>query len=927
MLGIITVILLVCLGYLPLASADTYCNATLPCAIGCCGQNNVCGLGPDYCSPGNCINNCDAKAECNPGDWPAQYVNATTCPLNVCCSEYGFCGTTEDFCGNLTVTRPSCDIESASLSRVIGYYNSAAATRGCGGMIPQSFPQGVYTHVYFAFGSIDPETFEVIPATAGDEILYPQFEALQVRDLGQKVWVSIGGWDFSDSEAPTATTFSDLAAADLTKQNAFFTSLVRFMNTWGFTGVDIDWEYPAADDRNGRPEDYSNYPTFLANLKNALNEYNFGLSITLPTSYWYLQHFDLVSIEPSVDWFNFMSYDLHGTWDIGSEWTGAYLDAHTNLTEIETALDLLWRNNITASKVNMGLAFYGRSFTLSDTSCTGTGCPYLSAGDAGPCSATAGVLFNSEIEQIISGNSLTPILDKDAAVKTISWNTDQWVSFDDQDTWKIKADFAKSECLGGVLVWSVDSDDNNNTFSKGLSAALGNQINLDTTTGLTLEYTDFSTGVTLSEQGNYCRFINCGEVCPNGFTTIVRGDETSQLMLDSTECPPGASGTQTLCCPTSSDVPTCQWRGFHNNGKCKGGCNSNEAEVGTISAGCSSGYQSACCTVTDSTTPWSNCQWSASCESDNTCPSGYSNFVVGSRDGWGGRPSCSAGKNYNYCCSGSIPDAFTNCEWTGHEVIYPNDQFCTDACPSGSIRIAEQWILGSIKRANTPNCNYGNEAYCCSGAPVTLVVPRGIPPIYANTTADEFDALLRKFLADPLCPNDWDSQYSATASSSIGSLLSTRATDQSITLSILLPLLAAWITSEFPRQDLKDIWDSRLADYGYANIGANASVLTDGLYGYSYDWSGNTVYSPMPLLAQTLCNIAESSSGLQHLATAAELLCELPGDSATSGIGARTLNEISMNDRTDDGVQPTVSSAIKGIINVSFFSLFPTSSR
>ncbi|KAB8251056.1 hypothetical protein BDV35DRAFT_22650 [Aspergillus flavus] len=52
--------------------------------------------------------------------------------------------------------------------------------------------------------------------------------------------------------------------------------------------------------------------------------------------------------------------------------------------------------------------------------------------------------------------------------------------------------------------------------------------------------------------------------------------------------------TQTLCCLASEDLPTCQWRGFHSSGKCKGGCESNEAEVGTIAARCPLVYQSAC---------------------------------------------------------------------------------------------------------------------------------------------------------------------------------------------------------------------------------------------------------------------------------------------------------------------------------------------
>ena len=77
-----------------------------------------------------------------------------------------------------------------------------------------------------------------------------------------------------------------------------------------------------------------------------------------------MRNFDIVSIDPIIDWFNLMPYDLHGTWDstdpaIGPIAQGKeplrYLQthlanhlhlAHTNLTEINQSLDLLWRNNI-----------------------------------------------------------------------------------------------------------------------------------------------------------------------------------------------------------------------------------------------------------------------------------------------------------------------------------------------------------------------------------------------------------------------------------------------------------------------------------------------------------------------------------------------------------------------------------------------------
>lgn len=51
----------------------------------------------------------------------------------------------------------------------------------------------------------------------------------------------------------------------------------------GFDGVDIDWEYPVADDRGGVPEDFDNFPKFMERLRKRLNASgkNYGLSITL----------------------------------------------------------------------------------------------------------------------------------------------------------------------------------------------------------------------------------------------------------------------------------------------------------------------------------------------------------------------------------------------------------------------------------------------------------------------------------------------------------------------------------------------------------------------------------------------------------------------------------------------------------------------
>lgn len=110
-----------------------------------------------------------------------------------------------------------------------------------------------------------------------------------------------------------------------------------------------------------------------------------GVSFTAPASYWYMRWFNIESMAKSVDWINLMSYDLHGSWDADGNWIGPHVYAHTNMTEIKDALQLLWRNNVPAEKVNLGLAFYGRSYTLVDPSCNIPGCEFKDPGRPFSC--------------------------------------------------------------------------------------------------------------------------------------------------------------------------------------------------------------------------------------------------------------------------------------------------------------------------------------------------------------------------------------------------------------------------------------------------------------------------------------------------------------------------------------------------------------
>lgn len=148
-------------------------------------------------------------------------------------------------------------------------------------MTPDKIPIGYYTHINFAFSLIDPDTYTLAPMDSQTGTLYSAVSQLKSRDTNLKVWIAIGGWAMNDP-GPTRTVFSDLAGSE-SAQDTFFESVVSFILSNDYDGVDMDWEYPDADDRGGVEADFDNYVTFLKRFRERLNSVGkpIGLSITL----------------------------------------------------------------------------------------------------------------------------------------------------------------------------------------------------------------------------------------------------------------------------------------------------------------------------------------------------------------------------------------------------------------------------------------------------------------------------------------------------------------------------------------------------------------------------------------------------------------------------------------------------------------------
>ncbi|KAL6354004.1 hypothetical protein LRP88_12635 [Fusarium phalaenopsidis] len=807
----VLLLLLLCRG---IAAADsTTCSATKRCEQGCCNKSGNCGFGPDYCGESVCRSDCNRKSECNPG-FGSSWATKDKCPLNVCCSKHGYCGTTKDFCGSKTVKRPSCE-KGGEMERVVGYFEGWARDRPCEVFWPEQIPIGLYTHINFAFGTINPKTFALEANTLEDKAMYERLMFLKKKDKRLKIYLAIGGWTFNDP-GPTANVFSDLAASN-DNQQKFFNSLQSFMAKHKFDGLDLDWEYPVDDKRGGKEDDYYNFPKFMQKLKN-----------------WQ---------ESTVDFFNIMSYDLHGAWDQHVNWTKPYLNAHTNLTEIESALDLLWRNDISPSKVVMGLGFYGRAFTVQSAACKDPGCLFNGPANAGSCSREKGILLNSEIQNEIEKRKLKPKLYEEEAVQVVTWGK-QWVSYDDEETLQIKVDRAGERCLGGVMVWAISHDTKDARYNKALAGILGRKW----TSGSLDD--DEKTGTWVKKPYEQCRWTNCKESCPKGWVHVGRldkGARKNELMYDETGC--GGDGSHLFCCPPDQDIPQCGWYG-HGNGACKKStsCPSGMTEIGSNQMYCNHPpmVQTACCTTeSESMKVYGECTWGAypECDSKPECPSGYHDTPVARSGSGSGGLECNNLKNAlgadilgvqmrNYCCGTKQDLQFTDCQIfrnVGPMIPGYPEGTCRSNCPSDRVRVAIDWAFHVCSTYEV-----GGQATCCK-------TEYGEEKWEANEKLEAYKNSMADWMVDEYCPNPSKVLKKRGLSSSSTELAVRADKSGDMTPLELLTNILGLVGSQLMLSQYRLIWNNAVRDrHFYLQVTYMTSYIRNN---WRLDWEGPSAFA------------------------------------------------------------------------------------
>jgi GH18 family chitinase len=308
------------------------------------------------------------------------------------------------------------------------------------------------THVNFAFANVvggrvvegDPHDAENMRVLTG---LRPDHPHL-------KILISVGGWSWSKG-------FSD-AALTAKSRRAFVASAIDFVRRHDLDGFDVDWEYPGlpGDDNPHRPEDRQNFTALLADLRAALDvegtrrDRHLLLTFAAGASQEFLEHTEMARVQRSVDFVNLMTYDFRVA--APGEPAGHHANLYANPADprqvsADAAVRSFLAAGVPAPKLVLGVPFYGRVWegVGSRVGLYKEGTPPRQRIDTDHASLAA----------LIGREGWTREWDA-AARAPYLWNETRrtFVTFEDEESLRLKSRYVQEKGLGGVMFWEYHAD-------------------------------------------------------------------------------------------------------------------------------------------------------------------------------------------------------------------------------------------------------------------------------------------------------------------------------------------------------------------------------------------------------------------------------------------------------------------------------------
>lgn len=321
------------------------------------------------------------------------------------------------------------------------------------------------THICFAFAKLEGNKLksfewndESEPWNTG---LYERLNNLKQINPNLKTLLSVGGWNMGSEP------FMAMVATYATRKT-FIDDAIIYLRRRNFDGLDIDWEYPA--NRGSPPEDKPRYTALIREVRIAFEEEAartgkprllIAAAVAagkdkIDTGY------DVPGLHPYFDFITIMTYDYHGPWENKTGHNSPLLPAEHEIGK-DRLLNMFWSmqywysHGVPKQKMNLGLALYGRSFSLANPGNNSLGAPIINGGRPGLYTRERGFLAYYEICQMGRDGAIVRWMNDQKVPYLVKGN--QWVGYDNPRSLHIKVRWAVANQFGGIAVWSLDLDD------------------------------------------------------------------------------------------------------------------------------------------------------------------------------------------------------------------------------------------------------------------------------------------------------------------------------------------------------------------------------------------------------------------------------------------------------------------------------------
>lgn len=347
--------------------------------------------------------------------------------------------------------------------RLVGYFPAGA-------IHAQSYnvadiPAALLSHVIYAFANVT-AAGDCVSVNAGDDLInLPQLRDLKANYPQLRVLISVGG-------ASHSTNFAAVSADAATRAH-FAQSCVQFITQNGFDGVDIDWEFP-------RAADSENFTALLQALRSQLvnqgaaDGREYLLTIAAPAGPSNIANLQLTPIHPLLDWINLLTYDFSTASSRKTNFV-APLFTHGGVLDVNAAVQSYLTAGVPADKIVMGVRFVGTGWQGVGSTNNG-----LYQTNTGPAKGTWDLLTAAPSGdfgyQDIEDNYLpgyTRSWDQEAQVPWLySPATGIMISYEDPESLTSKTGYARSNQLGGIIIWELAADDDRGTLVNTLATTL-----------------------------------------------------------------------------------------------------------------------------------------------------------------------------------------------------------------------------------------------------------------------------------------------------------------------------------------------------------------------------------------------------------------------------------------------------------------------